>query len=325
MSFIKIEFLTDDPKMRELCQLYWEVDEEGKFIHRVADFAGRFGLKPREVAKVVRQHCRAFRTDLLCERCGAPVKYLDNRSDVSIGWRGRDWYRYCDVCKEIIWKQKEEQRKQQIEALRRQKFEKMRVAFENGVYESLNQLEFNFLVALAISPDTEVARKRVGLSKKDADAIIQKLNDLDLINYNVGIQGYALLKEFAQALQEIGLQRRVRSIFGSPKAQELYRKLKERFLFVYPEIPICAFIAKEQVEHLFTESWHSTYFLTARVDFVICEPDGKPRFAVEYQGGYHKSKEQREKDQFKKILLNEVGVPLIEITSKDLRNLDALF
>ncbi|RMD65828.1 DUF2726 domain-containing protein [Candidatus Pacearchaeota archaeon] len=155
--------------------------------------------------------------------------------------------------------------------------------------------------------------------------MIQKLSDIHLINFNVGIQGYTFLQELNQALQEIGIQRRVRLIFGSPKAQELYRELKRKYLFVYPEIPICAFIAKEQVEHLFSEDWHFSYFLTARVDFVVCEPDGKPKFAVEYQGGYHESAEQRKKDRFKKLVLNEVGLPLIEISSRDIQNLDEFF
>ncbi|RMD65827.1 hypothetical protein D6817_05370 [Candidatus Pacearchaeota archaeon] len=160
MPFIEIEFQTDDPRMRELCQLYWEVDGYGKFVHRVADFAEKFGLKAREVAKEVRQHCRAFRADLLCESCGAHVKYLDNRSDVSLGWRSRDWYRYCDTCEDAIQSQEEERRRQQDEILNQQKLEKMQEAFEGGVYESLSLLEFNFLVALATSPNTDVARKK---------------------------------------------------------------------------------------------------------------------------------------------------------------------
>jgi len=324
MSLIQVEFLTDDEDMQELCLLYWQVDDEGRFVHNVSDFASRFGLKSRKVASVVRQHCRAFRTDLMCEMCGKPVKYLDNRSDVSIGWRHKEWYRFCAECKEESGRQEEERRRRQAEELREQKSRKMEEAFENGVYESLNLLEFNLLVALATSKNTTIARKKVGLSEEDAGAIIDELNDLHLINFKVGIQGYALVEELGIALQEIRLQRRVKSIFGSPKAQDLYRKLKREHLFVYPEIPICAFIDRGQVEHLFTEDWHSMYFLTARVDFVVCDPEGKPKFAVEYRGGYHKSGDQGKKDEFKQVVLNEVGLPLRQITSKDLRDFEGI-
>jgi hypothetical protein len=324
MALIQVEFLTDDEDMRELCQLYWHTDDEGKYAYKVSEFAGRFGLGTHEAASVVQQHCRAFRTDMLCEVCERPVKYLNSRSDVSIGRRRKEWYRFCDECKEKLRQQQEEEERKRADALSQQKLRKMQEAFDRGGYESLNLLEFNFLVALANSDKVASARKKVGLSEKDAKAIIEKLNELHLINYNVGIEGYSLLEDLDRALQEIGLHRRVKSIFGSPKALKLYRVLKREHLFVFPEIPICAFINREQVEHLFTEDWHSMYFLTARLDFVVCDPEGKPRFAVEYQGGYHKSADQEKKDKFKEMVLNEVGLPLRQITSKDLRDFDGI-
>lgn len=319
MPLIQVEFVTDDKSLQELCTAYWQGDDEGKFTQKVADIAARFNLQVHEVATVVRKHCRAFRTDRLCENCGKPVKYLDSRADLSIRWRSGEELRFCETCQHDIDERKQQERQNQAKILKRQKEAKMHEALQNGVYETLNLLEFNFLVALATTDDFDVARKKVGLSEKDATTIFGKLNDLHLVNHRVGIQGYALLGELETALQGIGYQRRVKPIFGSPKSLELYRKLKGEYLFVFPEIPICAFIDKAQVEHLFTENWHAMYFLTARVDFVVCDPEGKPIFAVEYQGGYHKSHDQIGKDKFKRIILNEVGLPLREITHKDLQ------
>lgn len=319
MSLIQVEFLTDDKCLQELCTMYWQSDEDGKYQQKVTDIAKKFNLKDHEVASIVRKHCRVFRTDLLCENCGDPVKYLDSRADVSIGRRDREYYRYCEKCKDIVQKQEEEEKQKQDIILRQQKETKMQEAFQNGIYESLNLLEFNFLVALATSENLTDARKKVGLSEKDATNIFERLNELHLINFRIGIEGYSLLGDLNIALHEIGLQHKVKSIFGSPKSLELYRKLKREYLFVYPEIPICAFINKTQIEHLFTENWHAMYFLTARVDFVICDTEGKPTFAVEYQGGYHKAIDQIEKDKFKKAILKEVGLPIREITNKELQ------
>jgi hypothetical protein len=119
----------------------------------------------------------------------------------------------------------------------------------------------------------------------------------------------------------MSLTARVKSIFGSPKALQLYKKLKLEHLYVYPEIPICAFVDREQVEHTFSEPWHRGYFLTCRVDFVVCDPDGKPEFVIEYQGGYHQSADQKKKDAFKKMVLAEVGVSVRSVNSAELKSL----
>lgn len=113
----------------------------------------------------------------------------------------------------------------------------------------------------------------------------------------------------------------MKSIFGSPKVFQLYRKLKERHLFVYPEIPICVFVEKEHVKHLFVEKLHEGYFLTCRVDFLVCDNTGKSELAVEYHGGYHEADEQKTKDAFKEKLLGEVGLPLRSLTDSELQDL----
>lgn len=101
------------------------------------------------------------------------------------------------------------------------------------------------------------------------------------------------------ALKEAKPRQTTRSIFGSPKALETDRLLRDYYPFVHPEISICAFVDREKVEHLSTENWHRNYFLTdGSTDFVIAEEDGTPVFCVEYQGGYHQDHAQRVKDAF---------------------------
>ncbi|MEJ2637157.1 MAG: DUF2726 domain-containing protein, partial [Calditrichia bacterium] len=50
--------------------------------------------------------------------------------------------------------------------------------------------------------------------------------------------------------------------------------------------------------------------LPCRADFVVCDFEGCPEFAVEYNGGYHEGGQQTERDEFKRRILNEVGLPL---------------
>lgn len=47
------------------------------------------------------------------------------------------------------------------------------------------------------------------------------------------------------------------------------------------------------------------------MDLVVCDFEGYPKFAVEYNGGYHESGQQTDRDEFKHMILNnEVGLPL---------------
>lgn len=319
MSAIKLEFQTNNKETIDLCKLYWKINENHKFIHKISELAGKFNFsKSLQITEKVKQSCRGYSGDYLCINCNQPVGYFTSRAEYIGGSWKWNYEGLCSQCEEKQ-KQKEEKEKEKEEKIQRaEKLEKMQIAFENGIYESLNNLEFNFLIVLSTSEHTEKARKKIGLSAKDAMSIIDKFIKLNLINETE--KGYEFLPKLKEALQKISLLRRVKSIFTSPKSLKLYRKLKQEYLFVYPEIPLCAFVEKEQIEHLFTKSWHGRYFLTCRIDFIICDHDGKPIFAVEYQGGYHESTQQREKDIFKEKILNEVGLPLRKFTSKELYN-----
>jgi hypothetical protein len=137
---------------------------------------------------------------------------------------------------------------------------------------------------------------------------------MDLIGVKKDENHYYVHDGLRDALASLSTQRRVKSIFGSPRALELYRKLKREHAFVFPEIPICAFIERSGVSHLFTETWHENYFLTCRIDFLVCDPEGKPTEALEYQGSYHSDSHQRRKDDFKRQLLEEAGLPIHEVS-----------
>jgi hypothetical protein len=168
----------------------------------------------------------------------------------------------------------------------------------------------------------------LGISEWNALGIMSDLKDLDLIDCDLKTRSYRILSELKVILQPSETKHRVNSIFGSPKELEWFEKLSKKHQpnFVFPQIPLSAFIRKEQIQHLFIENlggWQTAsprfkYFLTARIDFLVCDSEGKPQTAYEYQGGHHKDKDQLEKDEFKRLILKEVGLPLEEITNQDL-------
>ena len=163
----------------------------------------------------------------------------------------------------------------------------------------------------------DASGKKIGLSWARASKLYVALLESDLV-YKQN-DGWNIPDKYKEWLRKVALNKTVKPIFGSPPALELYRLLKRDHMFVYPEIPICAFIDRSTVEHLFLEGWHNSYFLMCRVDFVVCESnDGIPQFVVEYQGSYHENKEQIKKDQFKRTVLEFAGIPFREITHADL-------
>lgn len=69
MSLVRLEFLTDDNYLAQLCTLYWQVDQEGHFAYKVADLARNSGLSTNELSKKVKNSCRALSTANFCYKC----------------------------------------------------------------------------------------------------------------------------------------------------------------------------------------------------------------------------------------------------------------
>lgn len=328
MRKLKLIFLSSHEKNKELAKAYWERNGEGKYTYTVAELADKFGLKKGELCQIVKQSSGIIDEDYKCENCGSPLERLfSTRTELTYTpQKQRD--HFCPECEEKQREKGERQKKEEL-ALKTERKEKelalkrkrMREAYEKGVYEQLSPVEFNFLVALASSGSSGKAGEKIGLKEATADKIYMKLDQLDLIWHDPEAGKYYFLNDsFKEALIRIGQKRKVKSIFGSPKERELYLKLKRKHLFVYPQQPLSSFVDMAAVEHLFDKEWHRGYFLTCRVDCVVCEQDGTPIFVAEYQGGGHESEWHRERDSFKKKVLGAVGLNLMEINSKELTN-----
>lgn len=327
-----LEFLTEEKDLQELCETYWLTDARGKFVYKISEMESFLDLKQNELVGLVQKNCHVFHREMVCKQCGKPTRYFRSRSEWlenrSYGKR-MAFMGNCVKCQQRIDEETELQNELEDETFRNEKHEEMRSAFNKRDHKKLTILEHNFLTALSSHDTIKRAAQKIGLSEKSAQPLISRLNDLHLINFNVGTDGWYLLPELESELKSAKFKCQVKSIFGSPKARELFGKLKKKYPFVYPEIPLSAFIDLPQINHLLNmddmnvKNWRVRYFFRARIDFVVCDADGKPLIAYEYQGSYHNDDlEIREKDEFKRMVLAEVGLPLKEVTHHDLIHFD---
>jgi hypothetical protein len=97
---IELDFNTEDEALIKLCQQYWEMDEEGRFVHTVVTLAREVNLSSREFGQMVNANCDAYTLDDICESCGGSRIYT-SRSDFTQRRRyaemGREWI--CEDCK----------------------------------------------------------------------------------------------------------------------------------------------------------------------------------------------------------------------------------
>jgi len=97
MTSFEIEYLTEEPRLIELCSLYWEFNEAIGFLNKPSKLAARFGFSTRDVSRVVAQNCVVRSTEEKCVRCGisrtfsSQTDYLQRRS-----WQTRSWV--CSDC-----------------------------------------------------------------------------------------------------------------------------------------------------------------------------------------------------------------------------------
>src|SRR2546423_2570657 len=145
MSRIQLEFLTSDDDTIQVCTLYWELDEQMSFTHKLTDLANMQNLSSRELSKFVSQRCQALSTEDVCSGCGIPYVYK-NRSD----FQQRTRYSYTDwLCATCIEQERARQKALQIAEEERQR------ALINTAFSSvgklpvdLNQLTFEDAISL---------------------------------------------------------------------------------------------------------------------------------------------------------------------------------
>lgn len=118
MSLIQLEFLTDNEEIINICEEYWDMDENLKFRQSVASIAKAFGLKSNQTSKFVAQHCNAKSTIIKCAGCGEPYIF-SNRSDFQYQQRSSNTATWiCSNC-ERAERQREIEEQKVIEEQKR--------------------------------------------------------------------------------------------------------------------------------------------------------------------------------------------------------------
>lgn len=303
-----LEITTRDPRLADLCERYWLENGDGGWMFTVRELAQEFGFKNvSAVIQFVTANSTLRDRDGECTVCHKLLfKVASSRSSTK-------WCRtMCEDCK--IAEEKAAQELRASKAAERVK--KLQDAFDRAAWRSLDTAELSVFSEFVNTEDWWEARRLVGVSKNKLHAVYEKLLALNLIIEN-DEGGITLLREkLKTVLDDLRAQRRAepKSIFDPPPTLQVYRKLAQQHAFVFPDICVHKFVERANVEHLFTERWHQDYFSNCRVDFVVCDPDGKPLRAFDYRGT--PPPKLRELN-FKRTVLSEVGVPLLEVNSRD--------
>jgi hypothetical protein len=179
-------FLTEDNVDRELCLLYWAVNENGSWQYPVATIGERFGVPVSQVAGLVAERCRAFFSDEACDVCGdrrgvaSRAEYVTRRG--SRRWAVAPARSTCRRCQEAarlaVQRAAEELQQSRVAAIREQLADRRAefwwippslLSFENAVFllslfragasEDLNYVVPHAAFALPLSPTPKFDRR----------------------------------------------------------------------------------------------------------------------------------------------------------------------
>ena len=307
----------------KICQQYWDYGANG--FDDLNLLAQSLGMSLTELEKAVKKGCLAYVESYVCDGCGDPLKYFQVREDF---WQEQGkmedvWQRkergLLTLCIECQMKVPLNVSSLAERVLDPGRYGDLHDAFLQGVYESLDEMEFAFLQNLSLADDYGAACQKSGLSPNSGKQLFQALVEFHLVGLEQENNGYVVLPELQRALKKAVVRR---SIFGSQKTETLYRYLKQTHELVIPEVLLSSFIDFRQVQSVFQEPWEEKYFYFARVDFLICDLQGIPELAVEYDGSYHRvDPRQQTRDRVKEKILNKAGLKVIRYTEQDLQHL----
>lgn len=312
------------PEYRNICEQYWEYDRG--FIHSSQIIARNFDITTEKLLNVVKNGCLAYVEDYRCDGCGDPMKYFQLREQYSLetsniaAARDKREKGFFVLCAECEAKKPLNLNLLSLAAslyIAQVDLQEMEESFVHGAYESLNAMQYNFLKNLSKAQDYHDACRISGIHPKKGRQTLTMLSKLYLLSFSQDEQGYYILPALSDALKKADV---AKPVFGSKKAEELFRLLKSLHYAVFPEIHLCTFINIKHIRHVFWEPWEEKYFYFSRVDFLVCDRDGIPCLAVEFDGGYHVADStQQKKDELKESILQAAGIKVARYTGQDLQ------
>ncbi|WP_419421660.1 hypothetical protein [Moraxella sp. TY6] len=120
--------------IKELCEQYWLLDGNHKFVYKIGELADNFQMKAYEISKVVKEHSVLQSTNILCRTCQTPFLF-HTRTDLQQK-NIHDWQ--CTECRQV---EQESERQQQFKLEQQISQEKIAMLDEN--YEQAIQHPFD--------------------------------------------------------------------------------------------------------------------------------------------------------------------------------------
>jgi hypothetical protein len=121
---LKLEILTDNKELASICELYWEVDSNLDFVHKVGELSELAKIDKAKLTSVIRESCNAYVSDWKCSGCQKPFvfsgrsDFTKNRSYLLNGSYRQETF-LCGECEKKRREREIEERKQQEEAARK--------------------------------------------------------------------------------------------------------------------------------------------------------------------------------------------------------------
>jgi len=119
-QMLKVKVITENDELAALCRLYWEINDELKFVHTVASIENLTTIEGADIrlTSIVKESCYAYVDDWKCPKCEQPYKFY-SRSD----WQRRSSIvRFqCDDCREKENAEREAARQRKIQTEKQEK------------------------------------------------------------------------------------------------------------------------------------------------------------------------------------------------------------
>ena len=91
-----LQFCTEDKQCVSLCEKYWEIDNEQRFVHKVSELADEFDIPSNQITKFVATYSNALSNNICCAECQIPYIFLSRSDFQQYGRQECSWT--CKQC-----------------------------------------------------------------------------------------------------------------------------------------------------------------------------------------------------------------------------------
>ncbi|KTD62397.1 hypothetical protein [Legionella shakespearei] len=77
---MKVTCFDNRPEIIQICADYWEIDNNGEFLHNTSAIGKKYGLSANKITQIAKEYSCAYSSTLYCSSCSIPYQYV-NRTD----------------------------------------------------------------------------------------------------------------------------------------------------------------------------------------------------------------------------------------------------